>query len=124
VIAGLHHVQLAAPEGCEGAARAFYGGLLELPEVPKPAPLLARGGVWFELADGRELHLGIERPFAPALKAHPALLVDSRASLEALATALSAAGHEPRWDQDLPGVMRFYVDDPFGNRVELTLGQG
>jgi catechol 2,3-dioxygenase-like lactoylglutathione lyase family enzyme len=121
VIVGLDHVQLAAPPGCEEAARGFYGELLGLREVPKPAPLLARGGVWFELADRRQLHIGVERPFAPALKAHPALTVASRAALQALASELAAAGHEPRWDVDLPGVMRFYVDDPFGNRVELTL---
>ena len=123
MISGLDHVQIAAPPGCEDAARAFYGELLGLHEVPKPAPVLARGGVWFELADRRELHIGVERPFAPALKAHPALRVDSTAALEALASELARAGHEPRWDQDLPGVTRFYVDDPFGNRVELTLGR-
>jgi catechol 2,3-dioxygenase-like lactoylglutathione lyase family enzyme len=121
VIEGLDHVQLAAPAGCEEAARAFYGQLLGLREVPKPAPLLARGGVWFELSDRRQIHIGVERPFAPALKAHPALRVDASATLQALAQALASAGHEPRWDQDLPGVMRFYVDDPFGNRLELTL---
>jgi catechol 2,3-dioxygenase-like lactoylglutathione lyase family enzyme len=124
VISGLDHVQVAAPPGCEAAARAFYGELLGLHEVPKPPPLLARGGVWFELPDRRHLHIGVERPFAPALKAHPALRVDSPAALEALASALASAGHEPLWDHDLPGVRRFYVDDPFGNRVEVTLGGG
>lgn len=122
MIVGLDHVQIAAPPGCEEAARAFYGELLGLAEVPKPDPLLARGGAWFELADSRRLHVGVERPFAPALKAHPALRVDSQAALEALAGELARRGHEPRWDEDLPGVTRFYVDDPFGNRVELTLG--
>lgn len=121
MIVGLDHVQIAAPPGCEEAARAFYGDLLELPEVPKPAPVLARGGAWFRMPDGRELHVGVERPFAPALKAHPGLAVDSAAALRALAERLDAAGHPPRWDEDLPGVLRFYVADPFGNRLELRL---
>jgi catechol 2,3-dioxygenase-like lactoylglutathione lyase family enzyme len=121
VITGLAHVQIAAPAGCEEAARAFYGELLGLAEVPKPKPLLARGGAWFALADHRELHVGVELPFAPARKAHPALTVESRAALDALAGELARHGHEPRWDDDLPGVARFYVDDPFGNRLELRI---
>ena len=47
MIAGLDHVQLAMPAGKEAEARAFYGNLLGLREVPKPEPLRARGGVWF-----------------------------------------------------------------------------
>ena len=124
MITGLDHVQIAAPPGCEAAARAFYAGLLGLVEVPKPAPVLARGGAWFELPDGRQLHVGVERPFAPALKAHPGLSVDSRAALDALAGVLARQGHAPRWDGELPGVTRFYVDDPFGNRLELRLAGG
>ena len=122
VIVGLDHVQVTAPPGCEEAARAFYGELLGLVEVPKPAPVLARGGAWFALPDGRELHVGVEQPFAPARKAHPGLIVDTPAALEALAQALAASGHEPLWDEDLPGVTRFYAEDPFGNRLELRLG--
>jgi catechol 2,3-dioxygenase-like lactoylglutathione lyase family enzyme len=122
VITGLDHVQIAAPPGCEETARAFYGDLLALAEVPKPESLLARGGVWFRLPDRRELHVGVEQPFAPALKAHPGLIVDSLEALQALAGELASHGREPRWDQELPGVTRFYVDDPFGNRLELRLG--
>jgi catechol 2,3-dioxygenase-like lactoylglutathione lyase family enzyme len=72
VIIGLDHVQIAAPAGCEERARAFYGELLGLAQLPKPAALAARGGVWFELRDGRQLHVGVAAPFAPARKAHPA----------------------------------------------------
>jgi catechol 2,3-dioxygenase-like lactoylglutathione lyase family enzyme len=123
MIVGLDHVQIAAPAGCEEPARAFYAGLLGLLEVPKPASLLARGGVWFELPDGRHLHLGVEASFAPARKAHAAFALDSEAALEALAAELKRYGHEPRWDEDLPGVRRFYADDPFGNRLELLVAQ-
>jgi len=111
----LHHVQLAMPEGGEAAARAFYGTLLGLPEVPKPAALRTRGGVWFERGSLR-LHLGVERPFTPARKAHPAFTVQG---LAALADRLHKAGHPPRAETDLPGMARLYVDDPFGNRLEL-----
>jgi catechol 2,3-dioxygenase-like lactoylglutathione lyase family enzyme len=119
---GLDHVQIAAPPGGEAAARAFYGELLRLPEIPKPPSLGARGGVWFVFGDGRQLHVGIEEDFTPARKAHPALALPGDAALDDLAERLAAAGHEPRWDEQLPGVRRFYVSDPFGNRVELLHG--
>ncbi|AMY69350.1 VOC family protein [Frigidibacter mobilis] len=111
----LHHVQLAMPAGGEAQARAFYGALLGLTEVPKPAPLQGRGGLWFERGSLR-LHLGVEAPFTPARKAHPAFAVQG---LAALADRLQEAGHPTRAEIDLPGMDRLYVDDPFGNRLEL-----
>jgi len=111
VITGIDHVQVAAPPGCEDAARAFYGDLLGLVEVEKPEPLRGRGGVWFE-----QLHVGVEQDFAPARKAHPALRVDD---LDGVAERLRAAGARVQWDDALPGVRRFYTQDPWGNRVEL-----
>jgi len=121
----LDHVQLAAPPGCEEAARVFYGGLLGLPEVSKPAPLRGSGGVWFALAGGRELHVGVVADgFAPAGKAHPGLAVDGDAELDALAARLDAAGATVEWDDRRPGVRRFYTADPWGNRVELCLPAG
>jgi catechol 2,3-dioxygenase-like lactoylglutathione lyase family enzyme len=119
MIIGLDHVQLAAPPGCEQAARDFYGGLLGLAELRKPPVLAARGGVWFALGGGQQLHIGVEQAFVPARKAHPALALESPAVLEALAARLERGGCELRWDAELPGAMRFYVDDPFGNRLEL-----
>jgi catechol 2,3-dioxygenase-like lactoylglutathione lyase family enzyme len=117
----LDHVQLAAPPGCEDEARRFYGELLGLGEIPKPEPLRARGGVWFQLDRG-QLHIGVEDPFRPARKAHPALRVAPE-RLEALAARLSAAGVALQWDAELPGVRRFYVEDPWGNRLELMTDQ-
>lgn len=111
----LHHVQLAMPRGREEAARAFYVGALGLRETPKPSVLAARGGCWFA-GEGLELHLGVEEVFVPARKAHPALLVDG---LDALAGRLNEAGCPVRWDMAFPGHRRFYVDDPFDNRLEL-----
>jgi len=114
-ISGLDHVQLAMPRGGEGQARAFYGGLLGLPEVAKPAALAARGGCWFQLPGGG-LHLGVEEPFAPARKAHPALRVRDLAAARA---ALAAAGVPITPDETVPHVRRFYAADPFGNRIEF-----
>jgi catechol 2,3-dioxygenase-like lactoylglutathione lyase family enzyme len=116
-IVGLDHVQLAAPPGCEAEARRFFGELLGLSEMPKPPLLAARGGVWFSLGD-QGLHIGVEDPFFPARKAHPALLVDSSA-LDPLARRLTDAGVEVVWDEDLAPIRRFYASDPWGNRVEL-----
>jgi GrpB-like predicted nucleotidyltransferase (UPF0157 family) len=118
-IAGLDHVQVAAPPGCEADARRFYGGILGLAELPKPPELAARGGAWFALGSGQQLHVGVEEDFAPARKAHPALVV-SGGALEALAERLVGAGCEVRWDASLPGLARFYVADPWGNRLELV----
>jgi GrpB-like predicted nucleotidyltransferase (UPF0157 family) len=118
-IVGLDHVQIAAPPGCEADARRFYGGVLGLAELPKPEPLAGRGGAWFALGDGRRLHVGVEDDFAPARKAHPALRV-CPGSLEALAERLVQAGCEVRWDDPPADVARFYVDDPWGNRLELV----
>ena len=112
---GVDHVQLVATTGGEDAARRFFGELLGLTEIRKPETLRARGGVWFAVGE-QQLHIGIEEPFAPARKAHPAFRVTG---LDELAKRLEAAGHPPRWDDDLPGYRRFYVDDPFGNRIEL-----
>ena len=117
----LDHVQVAAPPDCEPASRAFYGELLGLAELEKPAVLAGRGGVWFALADGAALHVGVVGSgFSPAAQAHPALRAADQGALRALAAALERAGHPVRWDDPLPGVAaRFFTDDPWGNRLEL-----
>lgn len=113
-IVGLDHVQLAAPPGCEAAARAFFGDLLGLEELEKPESLQARGGVWFGLPDGRQLHVGVERDFVPAAKAHPAFLVEE---WDALRAHVGGAAQD---DDSIPGVRRFYTSDPWGNRLEFV----
>lgn len=115
MIVGLDHVQIAAPKGCEAAARRFYGELLGMAEQPKPEQLVARGGVWFQ-AGVQQLHVGVEEPFQPARKAHPAFVVTG---LDALAARLESAGVAVTWDDAIPGVRRFFVTDPWGNRLEL-----
>jgi catechol 2,3-dioxygenase-like lactoylglutathione lyase family enzyme len=114
-LVSLDHVQLAMPEGREADAEAFYTGVLGLERLAKPEPLAARGGCWFSNGDV-VLHLGVESDFRPARKAHPALCVRG---YDELLEELSAAGITARPDTELPGVRRSYVDDPFGNRIEL-----
>ena len=112
----LHHVQLAMPAGGENAARSFYAGVLGLTEVDKPEHLRARGGCWFEIDQGTQLHLGVETPFRPATKAHPALVV---ADVEDMRSVLIAVGAPVVEDTQLAGFVRFDTADPFGNRLEI-----
>jgi catechol 2,3-dioxygenase-like lactoylglutathione lyase family enzyme len=111
----IDHVQLAMPPGEEERARAFYRDLLEMEELPKPPELARRGGCWFSSGDA-QIHLGVERDFHPAKKAHPALRCHD---YEVLTAKLRAAGVEWIADDTIPGVARCYIHDPFGNRMEL-----
>ena len=88
--------------------------------MEKPPLLAARGGVWFRVG-AQELHVGVTADFAPARKAHPALRVASAEELDRLASRLVAGGHEVSWADpaEIPGTSRFFVDDPWGNRLEL-----
>lgn len=112
---GLDHVQLAAPKGSEEVARQFFSGILGMTEILKPANLAVRGGVWFQ-AGAHQLHIGVQEDFTPATKAHPAFQVKS---LELLRRHLIVKGIEMRDDEPLEGSIRFYVNDPFGNRLEF-----
>jgi catechol 2,3-dioxygenase-like lactoylglutathione lyase family enzyme len=122
----LHHVQVACARGTEDLARRFYGEGLGLTEVEKPDDLRARGGAWFRDHDASgavtaEIHVGVEDPFAPARKAHPALQYDTVAELEQVATRLGALGFEVDWSQrhSFPSNERCHTADGLGNRVEL-----
>ena len=114
-ITRIDHVQLAMPPGREHDAVEFYEGLLGIPQVPKPAHLAARGGCWFERGE-LKIHLGVEADFRPALKAHPALAVRG---LPELLTRLRERRVEVREGEPLDGFDHAYIDDPFGNRIEL-----
>ena len=112
----LDHVQLAIPVGAEDEARAFYVGVLGLTEVPKPPAMAVRGGAWFEAGEVR-IHVGVDEPFVPARKAHPALVMSG------LREFISDAGLDATWSDEAPGVVRCHVADPFGNRIELIDGE-
>ena len=114
-VVGLNHLQIEAPAGCEQAARAFFGDLLGLPEIAKPATLQGRGGVWFACG-AQQIHIGVVARFEPRRKGHPALEVRG---LDAWRARLAAANVPITEDEPLPGWNRFYIADPWGNRVEL-----
>ena len=114
-VVSIDHVQLAMPPGREAEARAFYADILGIAEQPKPPHLATRGGCWFERG-ALKIHLGVEKQFVPARKAHPALIVED---LPALVAALKRAGYAVVENEPLEGYDRVYVDDPFGNRIEL-----
>ena len=121
----LHHVQVACPPGGEDVARRFYADGLGMTEVDKPADLAAGGGCWFRAYDDAaadvvtaELHVGVEDPFAPARKAHPAFVVPD---LDEVAGRLRALGFEVDESQrdSFPGHVRLHTSDGHGNRVEV-----
>lgn len=127
----LHHVQVACPPGGEAAARVFYADGLGLVEVAKPDALAGRGGCWFRAYDAHghvsaEIHIGVEDPFVPARKAHPALVLDDAAALDGLAARLRAAGHpvDETERTTFPGHVRLHAADPHGNRVEVLAPRG
>ena len=103
LVSSIVHVQIAIPGGGEDEARAFYGGLLGLTEVPKPVDLAKRGGCWFELPEGTcgQLHLGIDPDFRPARKAHVAFLAADVAGLAERARSQGYEGYAGpgRWDR-------------------------
>jgi catechol 2,3-dioxygenase-like lactoylglutathione lyase family enzyme len=111
----IDHIQVAAPEGCERAARQFYGSILGMEEVEKPLALRARGGCWFQCGE-QQVHIGVERAFHPAKKAHPAFAVRN---LDDLREGLLARGIKIVDDDHLLGTRRFYAEDPWGNRIEF-----
>jgi catechol 2,3-dioxygenase-like lactoylglutathione lyase family enzyme len=112
---GIDHVQLAAPESCETEARKFYGDILGLHEISKPENLKARGGCWFQFG-AQEIHIGVQSDFLPATKAHPGLLVEG---LETYRNSLVEKGIQVKEDTPINGRSRFFVSDPFGNRIEF-----
>jgi catechol 2,3-dioxygenase-like lactoylglutathione lyase family enzyme len=121
----LHHVQVACPRGGEPEARRFYGEGLGMTEVDKPAALAGRGGAWFRAYNGTavaaEIHVGVEEPFTPARKAHPALLLATIAELEAAGGRLAGLGYDVDWSErwSFAGYERFHTFDGAGNRVEV-----
>ena len=118
-IHGIDHVQLAAPPGCEAEARRFFGELLGLRELPKPAALAVRGGLWFQCG-AQQIHIGVENDFRPAKKAHPALRLADEPALDALKSRLQDAGIATKEDREIADSARFFADDPWGNRLEFV----
>jgi hypothetical protein len=117
-VVDLDHTFVTIPEGGEADARSFYGDLLRLEEMPRPASLAGSGGVWFR-AGASELHLGADDSHVAQRRPHPGFRVVSPAALDDLAAGLTSKGFDVTWDDRIEGRKRFYTRDPFGNRVEL-----
>ncbi|WP_309647673.1 glyoxalase [Nocardioides sp.] len=124
----LHHVQVACPPGGEDVARRFYAEALAMTEVDKPEDLRARGGAWFRAHDEHgvvtaEVHVGVEDPFVPARKAHLALVLDSLAHFQAVASRLTLGGFDLDLSQrhTFPGHERLHTHDGHGNRIEILV---
>jgi catechol 2,3-dioxygenase-like lactoylglutathione lyase family enzyme len=111
----IDHILIAMPAGREAEARTFYQGMLGLAELPKPPELAGRGDCWFS-SGTVTVHLGVDKNFVAAGKAHPAFIVDD---LAGMVTKLKQAGYRVTEDEPLPGCDRRHVHDPFGNRIEL-----
>ena len=112
---GIDHVQVAAPRNQEDEARAFYGKKLGFQEIRKPDQLAKRGGVWFQVGH-HQLHVGVENDFHASKKAHPAFEVKIIKDLRSKLLELDVEIIE---DNSLEGAERFYLHDPFGNRLEF-----
>jgi len=115
----LDHIQIAMPQGGETAARRFFGQLLAMTEIAKPDALAGRGGLWFVLDDGIGFHLGVEADFRPANKAHAGLRL---ATFETVLARLEQAEVAVERGLDTFGRRRAYLNEPFGNRLELIDG--
>lgn len=112
---GLDHVQVASPPNQENIARNFYGNKLGFKEIQKPENLAKRGGVWFQVGN-HQLHIGVQEDFVSAKKAHPAFEVEN---ISNLIIVLKEKNVELIEDNNLEGAERFYLIDPFGNRLEF-----
>ncbi|MFD2614984.1 VOC family protein [Paenibacillus gansuensis] len=114
---GIDHIQLAAPKGCEQEARSFFSDLLGWTEIPKPENLQKRGGVWFQCGT-HQVHIGVQEDFVPATKAHPAFQVQHLAALRQylIQNNVTVIDDDARAEEN---INRFYVNDPFGNRLEF-----
>lgn len=111
----IHHVQLMMPRGREDEALRFYVELLGLVRIPKPSDMPDPTGVWLTLGE-QEIHLGLQDEIDRESRAHVALLTDE---LDALTARLAEAGVALAPSNEVAGLRRVHLRDPFGNRLEL-----
>lgn len=97
-------------------SKAFYGGVLGLPEIPRPESF-DFGGAWYQIGP-EVLHL-VSRSNAYAPAPHHYCL--SVKDISSAAKVIESAGYEIVWDTryKITGIDRFFVRDPDGNRVEF-----
>jgi catechol 2,3-dioxygenase-like lactoylglutathione lyase family enzyme len=117
----LQHVSICIEAGREDEARRFYGEALGLREKPRPMGLKDRDLIWFDIGeDEHEIHL---------LRTDPAALVPPRAAdhlcievddIDAMRAHLNAHDVPIKEASVIDNRPRFFVEDPFGNSVELV----
>ena len=117
MILAVNHIAITLPAGGEPKAEKFYGNLLNLRKIEKPAELRKNGGVWFQLPSGPQLHLTVQDGYDPnGSKAHIGLEVSN---LQNLMKSLEAEGITAVTGEKIPDFRRVNIRDPFGNRIEL-----
>jgi catechol 2,3-dioxygenase-like lactoylglutathione lyase family enzyme len=117
----IHHVTIYVPRAKQAAAEHFYGEVLNLPRIPRPAAFGGEGdGAWYELG-GVQLHLSLsDRPEDSSAGSvhHVCYMVADLAEAEA---ALQAAGVEIVPDPvPFDQWARVFVRDPGGNYIEIA----
>ena len=114
-ILGIDHVQIAVPKAQEATCLAFYREVLGLAEIEKPEHLKARGGAWFQVGT-TQMHVGIDPEPSPKSKRHICFLVADLAAAKADVQARGAAIED---EGKAEGLIRFFLRDPSGNRIEI-----
>ena len=114
-ITAIDHVQIAVPRALEAECLAFYRHVLDLPEIPKPQELRARGGAWFQLPN-LQMHVGVDPEPSPRSKRHVCFLVPDLAGARAAVIAKGVAIEE---ESAAEGLTRFFIRDPADNRIEI-----
>ena len=112
----LHHFGIPIPAGSEEQAFDFYSRMPGFTHVPKPPDLHLDGGLWFQLIDGRQIHLQVDIPLPEDSRTHPAFLVED---LDDLANLLATREIILEWDELWRNTRRFKIRDPFGNILEF-----
>src|SRR5258708_1184834 len=106
MVTQLHHINVTVPPELEAATKEFYGSVLGLPQVPKPAAA-RQSGAWYQIG-AAQLHLSVEKESESALSSrHVCFMVDDLAAAE---ERFRDAGVEIIPDpRPMPGTSRFYV---------------
>ena len=116
MITQLHHVNVTVPSELEAETKKFYGSILGLVELPKPAGT-RKSGAWYQIG-AVQLHLSIEEEVGRLSTRHVCFTVSD---LSAAEKRLREAGIEILPDaRPIPGSQRFYVRDPGGNQLEIV----
>ncbi len=113
----LHHVNVTVPAELEAATKNFYGSVLGLEQVPKPAAA-RQSGAWYQIG-ATQLHLSVDNEEAgPLSSRHICFAVsDLGAAEKRFRDAGVGIVPDPR---PMPGRPRFYVRDPGGNQLEIV----